>query len=481
MPDPGVQRVKRRRGYNAFGWSIFILLLMGGVMATWIACFYVYNHPEDADCYHFLQQIHKIDPPKRFELTAAPPGQFFSARELYDTYLTMSPQELEAKNDDLLRNYLRNYAQTKTPVPYIWGRFTTTGVYELSKSDIFPSGLVALADSADCPQVEIEHVYPTAFANVPRARQMLAIDPEIRLEKSFSLATLLHVDKLPDDRILFTVVPIDYSQYAYKQGISSTFRLDPPQALNLEAGFPVIKPDIMDRCVKNFALYRKNKGLLAATMLTLPPGAPSPALQADTSSGKNLPPEALQPYTPPVANDTNNNLADDNTTSTIPPADELPPVTTPSSAGSVAAAVQAVEAAHAAPQPVTPAAPVVTAVARPLAPGAPLTPAAPQVPAASAPATIAHVPVIPKTASPPVTAATNSVPALSATSTTSTMQAAAALVKQGKTNVATPPTVARVIATPSTVAPVVKPKPALAASTPQPTPRPVALAAATPP
>src|SRR6202453_1078577 len=301
-PDPGVKTPRRRRGYNAFGWAICMLLLTGGVMASWIASFYVFNHPENPGCYQFLKRMSRIEPIKRFDITAAPPGKFSTAKELYDAYIMMTPEELAEKNNDLLRNYLRNYTDVKTPVPYIWGRFNTTAVYELGKSDLFPSGMVAVADSVDCPAVRIEHVYPTAFSNVARARQMLATDPAINLEKTFDLSSVVHVEKQADGKMTFTVLPLAYGQYAYKQGISSTFRLDPPTNLNLEASLPIVKADVMEDAVKTFALYRKNKGMLAkAKLLTLPEASPAPSQTADVYPTVTISPDAYEPRQPAIA------------------------------------------------------------------------------------------------------------------------------------------------------------------------------------
>ena len=406
-PDPGVKPVKRRRGCNAFGWTICLLLLTGAVMASWIGSIYISSHPENPDCYHFLKKLNRIEPLKRFEITAAPAGKFFTAKELYDTYLTMSQEDLDKKNSELLRNYLRNYSDAKTPVSYICGRFTTIAVCELGKSDMFPTGMVAVADSTDCPQVQIEHIYPTAFANVPRARQMLATDPDIHLEKAFNLTTIVHVGKLADGRMRFTVIPIDYGQCAYKQGISSTFRLDPPSGLNLEAGLPLVKPDAMENAAKTFALYRKNKALLAkGRMLTLPASAnPAISQATDFYTAQDIPPEAFQPYKPADPAPPAAESAPENTVAAAapplvtPPAGKLPPVSTPSS-GEIAAQTipEPPSASVSTSSPVAPisqpapAAPVVSIPAT-SSPIAPISRPAPAVPATS-------IPVIPKTSLP---------------------------------------------------------------------------------
>ena len=285
-----------RRGNNSFGWTVGILLLVGVALASWIGSFYVFAHPEDARCYSVLQTLHKIDPLKRFEVTAAPQGRFYSARELYDVYLTSGPTQVEQRNAQLMHDYLRNYRDTKTLVPYLAGRFTTLGVYELKATDEFPAGVVAVARSVDCPQVIIQHVYSTQPANIPKVRQMLAVNPEITLAKKFDLSSVIHAEKREDGTVIFTVVPLGYGAYAFKQGISSTFRLDPPRALNLEAGLPVVKPAAMAEAEKMFAQYRKNKGLLLAKVKT---PAPSEPTKKAVAYGWIAVPNATQPMPTP--------------------------------------------------------------------------------------------------------------------------------------------------------------------------------------
>ena len=70
-----------RRRANLFGWTIAILLLTGLTLAAWLGSFYIFGQPERPDSYRLLQKLHKIEQPKRFQLTAAPPGEFLTARQ----------------------------------------------------------------------------------------------------------------------------------------------------------------------------------------------------------------------------------------------------------------------------------------------------------------------------------------------------------------------------------------------------------------
>jgi hypothetical protein len=263
---------KPRRRYSLFRWSAVMLLLLGFVFASWIGSFYIFSHPEKPASYKLLKALKKIDPPKRFEITAAPPGRFYTAKELYDLYLTFTPLQLEQENEQLLRDYIRNYTETKKLVPYLTGCFTTLGAHELGSSDAFPSGIVAVGKSVECPQVMVEHVYTASDGNVPLLRQMLATSLEMKLAKTLDLSAVVHVEKLSGGKILFTVLPLSYGNYAFDR---ESFSLDPPPELNLEAGVPVVKTAALDDAIAMFAVYRKTKGVIA----TAAP-KPTPAMSA---------------------------------------------------------------------------------------------------------------------------------------------------------------------------------------------------------
>src|SRR5919204_1514614 len=139
----------RHRRTNYFAWTVAILLLTGAALATWLLSFYVFGQPERPDSYRILQKLHKIDPPKRFELTAAPAGEFLNASELYERYVGMGAAELAKTNAELLRNYIRNYQQARGLVPYVVGRYSIIAVRELGPEDPFPSGMAALTAAVD--------------------------------------------------------------------------------------------------------------------------------------------------------------------------------------------------------------------------------------------------------------------------------------------------------------------------------------------
>jgi len=276
---------------NLFLWTVFIILLIGVAFGCWLGSFYVFGHPEHPKAYAILKKLKKIEPPRRFEVTAGPQGEYLSPQRLFERYSKFTRLELERENEQLVRNYLRNYRETKKLVPYITGRFIIQDSYDLKKTDMFPTGVVAVAQSIDFPQVIIEHVYTSSPRNVPALRAMLQTGLDMRLERTNDLAAVIHVEKVADGRLQFTVVPLLYGAYALKQG-AGTFSLEPPQDLNMEPGLPVVKTQVLAEGIKKFAAYRsKNPSSFAETAAGVATPPPSPELvRVDTvEPGKPVP------------------------------------------------------------------------------------------------------------------------------------------------------------------------------------------------
>jgi hypothetical protein len=258
---------------NLFLWTVFILLLMGFAMACWLGSFYIFGHPEKAESYKILQKLHKLDPPKRFELTAAPPGEFLTAQKLFERYNTYPPLKLQAENDELLRMYIENYQSTKKLVPYIIGRFTILNTHEMKATDAFPSGVTALAQAADYPQVLLEHVYTSDAKDVPALMAMLKTGLDVKLARTLDLAAVIHIERLPSGSLQFTAVPLLYGSYALKQG-AGTFSLQPPTGMNLVAGLPIIRGASVDQSLQDYAQYQR-KNTPSSTALDQPMSTPA--------------------------------------------------------------------------------------------------------------------------------------------------------------------------------------------------------------
>ncbi len=293
---------------NLFLWTVFILLLIGAAFACWLGSFYIFGHPEEPKPYKILKKLGKIDPPKRFEVIAAPPGEFLTPQKLFERYSKMTRLELERENAELLRNYIKNYRETKKLVPYATGRYEIISSYELQKSDMFPSGVVALAQAIEYPQVLIEHVYTSAPTAIPALRSMLQTGLDVKLERTHDLAAVIHVERTFDGRLQFTVMPLLYGTYALKQGVG-TFGLEPPDDLNIDAGVPIVKGKMLQDSLRTYAEYRRKAPVKTAQpededgpkapelvrLDTVKPGAPVP----ETGALPELPVATPIPAGPP--------------------------------------------------------------------------------------------------------------------------------------------------------------------------------------
>jgi hypothetical protein len=285
---------------NLFLWTVLILLLTAFAMACWLGSFYIFGHPEDARSYHILQKLHKLDPPKRFEITAAPLGEFLTAQKLYERYNTYAPLRLKAENDELLRMYITNYTGTKRLVPYMIGRFTIISARPLVAQDLFTSGVAAVAQSDDYPQVLLEHVYPSNAQTVPELQGMLKTGLDVKLAKTLDLAAIIHVQRLANGSLQFTAVPLLYGSYALKQG-EGTFSLAPPLLLNVAAGLPIVRGPVLDQSLAAYVDYQK-QNTPVSSVLDQPMA--TPAASAAPSSelvrlNSNLAPDIAVPMKQP--------------------------------------------------------------------------------------------------------------------------------------------------------------------------------------
>ncbi|MBA3273442.1 MAG: hypothetical protein H0T11_06170 [Chthoniobacterales bacterium] len=261
---------------NFFGWTIAILLLTGFALAAWLGSYYIFNQPERPDSYRILQKLHKIEQPKRFQLTQAPPGEFLDSKKLHERYSTMRPAELAKANAELARNYIRNYQGVAGHVPYVVGRFTIMSSRELGPEDLFTSGMVALTSAVDYGELLMEHVYPSDEQAVPLMKETLSTGLEIKLERAHDLSVVVHAERLKDGRMLVTTVPLLYGRYTVTQG-RGTFSLEPPFSLNMGAGWPLFKEQMRHDAEVRYATYREK---------TIPAGhaVPIPGLAPPTAS-----------------------------------------------------------------------------------------------------------------------------------------------------------------------------------------------------
>ena len=268
-----------RQRVNYFLWTVVVLLLTGFAFVAWLGSFYIFWQPERPDSYRLLRKLHRIDPPRRFELTASPAGEFLNPKQLHDRYAPLGEAELSKTNSELARNYIRNFQQVHGLVPYVVGRFRIIEVHQLGSADIFTSGMVALAAAIDNGEVLLEHVYPADRRDVPLMRQTLAPGLEVKLERSHDISAVIHADRTPDGRILITAMPLLYATYTVTRG-TGTFSLEPPLDLNLAAGWPLFKREELRAAEDRFAQLRQHEPAAPGTIAIpgiSPSGTPPPS------------------------------------------------------------------------------------------------------------------------------------------------------------------------------------------------------------
>ena len=301
--------VSKPRGGSAFVWSVVLLLLTGAALTSWIGSFYIVGHPEKPACYRILKKLKKLDPPKEFAVTKGPHGRFFSAKQLLEGVPKMKSEdlvgfgkmrkpEIAARNEEMMRMYLKNYQETKKAVPYIAGVFEVIESHELGAGDFFRSGVVAVAQAKDFPQVLVELVFPAAAASTKTVKRLLPTGREITLERSKDLAAVIHAERLSDPRMLFTVMPLSYGSFQLKEGLGS-FTLkspqdledpekggDPKNAINIDGSMPIVNGLRLQRSLAAYQEYRRK--LLAGNDGERPAANQVVAFRANSPDGEKV-------------------------------------------------------------------------------------------------------------------------------------------------------------------------------------------------
>ena len=222
-----------------FGWTVFIFLLIGFVFLCWMGSYYIFANPENPANYRLLERLHKIEPPQRFDFTVAPRGEFLKPGQLLERFGSMTASEIRRANANLLRSFIRNYHQYRELVPYAVGTYRVIGTLPLDEKNFCSPGYVALLQASEQPEVLLEQPFTCNPKSLPALKRSLAPGQQIKLEKPIDLSAVIHIERLSENRILLTTMPILYGTYGAARGEAS-FSLEPPQELNLEPGLPIL-------------------------------------------------------------------------------------------------------------------------------------------------------------------------------------------------------------------------------------------------
>lgn len=189
---------------NLILWLAAIAVLVGLNFASWSFCMWVFGQPEHPMNYKLLSRLEKLDPIHGFLPVTAPRGKFNSAKDLYAQVYPFNESELRAYNGILKRFYLKNYLE-RDDVTFLSGEFVIESVQRMGEEDVFQSGIVIRGRSVTFPDAVLDLALPAE--ETPEVFE-LPVGSVLQVEESSMCAAVLHVERLQDTTMIFTVVPL---------------------------------------------------------------------------------------------------------------------------------------------------------------------------------------------------------------------------------------------------------------------------------
>ena len=163
-----VRRTSKLFG-SLFWWTMLIIMLGLGAVASWTFCIYAFSYPEKPSNYKILQRFGKIEPPERFTDENAPKSKFYEGRDLYDRFHEYEQRHFDEINGLLLRNYIENFRRAEPGFTMnMVGEFKVVKRRELNDKDLIMRGTVIEARSVDFPDVSIQYLLPIGERRVAR-------------------------------------------------------------------------------------------------------------------------------------------------------------------------------------------------------------------------------------------------------------------------------------------------------------------------
>ena len=226
---------KKRPGASVLAWTLVILLLSAMAIFSWLFPAYVFRNPHIPFNYELLRKIGKLDDIKVFSATRLPPQRdptFFTARELFARESGRPADQLAVINELQLRLYVQNYATYEAMLGFITGDFEVIETRKLGKEDLFP-GLALRARSEEFPNTILEYLLPVPgeFDNP------YEVGHRLKIKTGGDLAAILHLERLPRDRLSVSAIPLTYADRAFPDG--RLLDVESPRRLNLRAEWPV--------------------------------------------------------------------------------------------------------------------------------------------------------------------------------------------------------------------------------------------------
>jgi hypothetical protein len=234
-------RAGNRRLNSFVIWTVIISMLVAANVTIWTFSLWVFGHPERAFNYKFLINLEKLEPPKQYTIYNAPRGRFLGSETLYSKYYPYDASQLAASNALLKREYVRSFNNSTSRIDYLRGKYEVYFVRDLTPKDLFPSGQVVRAFDPDFPQMIVEAIIPTIVPSTHRYKVGDTFAADGNGEGLF--ATPLHVQRLEDYQMCFTVVPLVYGTVEITD--ERPVSLSAPSALNMASPLPVTRKSLL--------------------------------------------------------------------------------------------------------------------------------------------------------------------------------------------------------------------------------------------
>ena len=228
----GGNLARKNESASLFWWTIVITLMMGLATFCWFFSIMVTQHPEKPMNYKVLAKLDRLPVIRKFSVYSVPDGSSKSARELLSAYYAYTPEQLEVANTILKRAFIRNYDKQDPPI-YLSGQFEVLGVRSLGDQDVVSEGWVVRCRAADLEDVDVEILLP----GLKSEKAPFEEGELLTLDKRSTFAALVHVQRIGEDRVCATAVPLVYS--GFKNTAGEALTLNPPRRLNLEANWPL--------------------------------------------------------------------------------------------------------------------------------------------------------------------------------------------------------------------------------------------------
>ena len=235
------EKTGERQDDGLFLWILVILVLIGLNAFAWAFCMYVFGNPEVPFNYNLLTdpRIDRLAPLENYSPVSAPRGKFLNAKEFYGDQYRIKEKSLPGYNSILKRNFIKSYVGVPTSdTKFMRGTFKVEGVTLLTEDDVFPSGIAVRARAQDFPAALIDYVLPAE--DVPA--NTWQVGDVLEIERSSTCAAVVHIERLTDDEVCFTAVPIVEGEHQTPGGGVVKSRL--PERINLTGTWPMSKTGV---------------------------------------------------------------------------------------------------------------------------------------------------------------------------------------------------------------------------------------------